>query len=268
MSKSSLNSSKSENSNKIKIRELDLNLIYPNSNNVNKPKSGFKLVIIGKPKSGKSNLIRALMYYKKHLIPAAMVMCSTEDVNGDYKRYLPDTFLFNEYDEDKIQEYINRQKLSVKHLPNPWSLLLLDDCTDDPAAFRKPIQHQLYKYGRHWQMLYIVSLQYALDIKPSIRTSVDGVFIFRDPNLKNRRSLYENYASVIPDFQTFCDLMDAITEQYTALYIHNMSETNNWQDCVFYYKAPDMSKVTFRFGSNDYWNFHNQRYNNEYVPSY
>ena len=264
----SITSMKSDDMNKVKIKELDLNMIYPNDSNVNKPKTGFKLVIIGKPKSGKSNLIRSIMYFKKHLIPASMVMCSTEDVNGDYQRYLPSTFLFNEYSEEKLQDYVQRQKLAVQHLPNPWSLLLIDDCTDDVSVLKRPIQHQLFKYGRHWQMLYILSLQYALDIKPSIRTSIDGCFIFREPNLKIRRSLYENYASIIPDFQIFCDIMDAITEKYTAVYIHSMSDSNNWQDCVFYYKAPDMSKIDFKFGSPEYWEFHDTRYNPEYVPSF
>ena len=119
----------------LRIQELDLDMISPNDRNVNTPKQGFKLVVIGKPKSGKSNLIRAIMYYKKHLIPAAMVMCSTEDVNGDFGRILPDTFLFNEYSESKLEELITRQKIALNHLANPWSMVLLDDCTDDPAVF-------------------------------------------------------------------------------------------------------------------------------------
>ena len=88
--------------------------------------------------------------------------------------------------------------------------LILDDCTDDPRVFNKPLQQALYKKGRHWKMMYILSLQYAMDVKPVIRTNVDGIFILREPLLKNRESLYKNYASIIPDFGTFLSAYGSI----------------------------------------------------------
>jgi hypothetical protein len=154
--------------------------------------------------------------------------------------------------------------MAKKHLENPWAVLLCDDCTDDPRIFNHKLQQGLYKYGRHWKMLYILSLQYSMDVKPVIRTNVDGVFILREPILKNRKTLWENYASIIPDFTLFCDIMDQITDDHTALYIHNSSKTNDWHDCVFWYKAfivPD----NFKFGCPEYWAFHYDRYNPEYV---
>jgi hypothetical protein len=113
-------------------------------------------------------------------------------------------------------------------------------------------------------MLYILSMQYCSDILPAIRTNVDGVFILREPILRNRKILYENYASIIPDFHIFCSILDQITDDNTALFIHNASKSNNWQDCVFWYKA---SKVPegFVFGCPEYKSFHESRYNPEYV---
>ena len=65
-----------------------------------------------------------------------------------------------------------------------------------------------------------------MDVKPVIRTNVDGTFILREPSVKNRKSLWENYAGIIPDFSTFCTIMDQITDDYTALYIHNTTQSN------------------------------------------
>ena len=141
--------------------------------------------------------------------------------------------------------------------------MILDDCTDDPTIFNKPLQHSLYKKGRHWNMLYILSLQYAMDVKPVIRTNVDGIFILREPLLKNRKSLYENYASIIPDFSTFCELMDQLTDDYHALYIHGTTQTNKWEECVYYWKAPPPPSG-WRLGCSEYWAFHEARFNKEY----
>ena len=214
--------------------------------------------------TGKTTLIASLLYAKKHIFPVGMVMSGSEDSNHYYRKIFPNLFVYNEYNEDKVKDFIKRQKNAKQHLENPWGILLLDDCTDDPRIFNDPLQHGLFKRGRHWKLWYILSLQYAMDVKPVIRVNVDGVFILREPSVKIRKVVWENYASIIPDFSLFCTIMDSITGDYTALYIHNAIQTNVWTDCVFYYKATPVPD-NFRFGCQDYWDFAKQRFNTEYV---
>jgi hypothetical protein len=214
--------------------------------------------------TGKSTLIKSLLYAKKHIFPVGIAMNGTEDTNHMYKSFMPSTFVFNEYREDKIEDLIKRQKIAMQHLPNPWAVLIVDDCTEDTTIFNKPLQVGLYKKGRHWSLMYILALQYAMDVRANIRTSIDGVFILREPLLKNRRTLYENYASVVPDFEMFCALMDQLTDNYSAMYIHNFTTSNNWQDCVFWYKAKPPPE-DWKFGCPEYWEFHESRYNEEYT---
>lgn len=214
--------------------------------------------------TGKSTLIASLLYAKKHIIPVGMVMSGTEDSNSFFRKIFPSTFVYNEYDEEQIKSFIKRQKIAKQHLENPWAVIILDDTTDDPRVFNTPLQQGMYKRGRHWKMWYIVSLQYGMDVKPVIRTNIDGVFILREPSLRTRKILWENYASVIPDFTLFCDIMDGVTDDYTALYVHNSIQTNDWRECVFWYKAkptPD----GFKFGCDEFHQFHKDRYNPDYI---
>lgn len=210
-----------------------------------------------------TTLITSLLYEKRGIFPSAMIMSGTEDSNGHYKKIVPSTFVFNKLNEKKIEEYITRQKIAKRHLSNPWSILLLDDCTDDPKIFNRPLFQGIFKNGRHWKSLFLISLQYCMDIKPVIRTNVDGVFILRETNIRNRKSLWENYAGIIPDFSMFCTIMDAITDNYTALYIHNQVQSNALEDCVFWYKAKNVPN-NFRLGSKDFWKFHHTRYDTNY----
>ena len=252
----------------IEIRELDCEIIQPNTLNMNiSEQGGSKIVVIGKPGTGKTTLITSLLYNKRHIIPVGMVISGTEDSNGHYSSIFPSTFVYNKYNEEKIRDFVKRQKIAKQHIQNPWAVLLLDDCTDDPGLFKKPLQGSLYKNGRHYKMLYILSLHYCMDGRPAIRTNVDGTFILREPNIKNRKSLYENYASIIPDFTMFCDILDQITDDYTALYIHNSTNTNSWRECIFWYKA-GIPPADFRFGCREFWDFHNERYNLEYVDRF
>ena len=226
-----------------KIKELDMEIIAPCTERMNeKDYGGSKIAVIGRPGSGKTTIIKNIIYYKKHIFGVGIVMSGTEATTGTYKKIFPSTFVYNDYSAEKVEDFIKRQKLAKDYVKNPWAIILLDDCTDDPKIFNTETQLDMYKHGRHYKMLYILSLQHAMDIKPAIRSNVDGVFIMRDPLLKNRKTLWENYASIVPDFSLFCQLMNDITDEYTALYIHNSGQSNVWQECVFWYKARRYSR--------------------------
>lgn len=217
--------------------------------------------------TGKSTLIASLLYAKKHIFPVGVAFSGTEDSNGFFRKIMPSSFVFNEYSPDKIELFIKRQKIAKRHIENPWAVIVIDDCTDDPRILATPLQQGIFKRSRHWKQLYILSLQYSMDIKPVIRTNVDGTFILREPSLKNRKSLWENYASIIPDFNLFCQILDKCTDDYCSLFISNMTRSNNWQDCVFFYRAP-LIPDGFKFGCPEYWDFHNDRYNESYVDPF
>lgn len=246
------------------IRQLDPNIINPSIEDVRQRVIGrsSKLIFIGKPGTGKTTTLTSLIYEKRHCCPSGMVVSGTEDSNHHFSSIFPDTFIHDVLTTEKIENFIQRQKLAEKFLPNPWSLLVLDDCMDDTKIFNTPTFHKLYKNGRHLNMLYILSSQYSMDIKPWLRTCIDGVFLMRETNIRNRKKLYENYAGVIPSFHLFCKVMDEIANDYTALYIHNAGQSANWEDNVFWYKARPIPP-DWKFGSYEIWDHHSARIRQE-----
>lgn len=249
----------------ITVRELDPDMIPPSVANVQEGTGtgGSKITVIGKPGSGKSWIIRSLLYAKRACFPIGMVVSGTEDSNHFYEQFFPSTFIHNSLDVDLLERFKKRQKVSQKYIAQPWGVILLDDCTDDCTLLRSKLFHDYYKNGRHWNMFFILSLQYCMDISPALRTNVDGVFILREPSLRNRKIIWENYASIVPTFKLFCHIMDEVTEDYTALYIHNRVQSNDWQECVFWYRASPVPD-DWRFGCKEYWDFHYSRFDSEY----
>ena len=168
-----------------------------------------------------------------------------------------------------LENFVSRQKYSKRYLQNPWAVQIIDDCTDDPKILTKPLFQSYYKNGRHWKMLQILSLQYCLDIRPVIRTNIDYTFILRETNKKNRKSLFENYASCVDNLRDFEQLLDQLTTDYCSMVIVNRNQSNNIEDCIRWYKA-DLEKIkNFKFGCEDFWLFNDQRLDEAYVePSY
>ena len=108
--------------------------------------------------------------------------------------------------------------------------------------------------GRHYNTLFLITMQFPLGIPPNLRTNIDYVFILRENNINNRRRIYENYASMFPTFEMFCTVMDQCTENYECLVVQINANSNKLQDQVFWYKADIHSD--FKIGAPEFWEAH------------
>ena len=94
-------------------------------------------------------------------------------------------------------------------------------------------------------------MQYPLGIPPVLRSNVDYVFILREPNIRNRHIIYEQYAGIFPNFEVFNEVLNQCTEDYECLVIDNKTQSNKIEDQVFWWKADP--NVNFRMCSKDLW---------------
>ena len=258
----------------IELRELDLNLIYPSANEgtknyfMDQKSYGSKIAIIGKPGSGKSVLAKYLCFAKRHMFPVVQIHSGTENENGFYGDFVPRAFIFNELDYGNIKKFIMRQKL-MKHnllknydVKNPWAMLIKDDVMKDTKVLRDTTHEEVLKNGRHWKMLYVLIMQYCLDLDPKMRTCFDGAFILHEDQKSNLKKLYDNFASTIPTFALFCDIMKSMTKDYRALYVSNdASISGDWRDKVFWFKAERVDK--FKMCCSEAWDYSNSIYDHE-----
>lgn len=251
----------------IEVPHLNIDTIRPlTEHTYEKEKSiGVRYMVIGRPGSGKTTVMSSILYAKKHIIPAVCVMNGSEELSPFYGKFVPDTFVHNEFKPEVIEGFMERQALAKQQpaIQAPMCALVIDDCSDDNTMFKKPIVQGLMKRGRHANGLIMYGLQYALDLPRAIRNSIDGVFLMQEDSPILRKICWESYAGVIPDFNTFCQLMDGVTGEYRALYIDKLSQSADWQDKVFYYCAKPPPSG-WKFGCKDVWKFHKSRYDKAY----
>ena len=224
---------------------------------------GKVVVFIGKRETGKSFLVRDLLYHKQDM-PVGCVISGTEGANAFYSNILPGIFIHNKFSDAVVHNYIKRQKKAVKaahadsHV-DPRAFLILDDCLYDPSWTKNTDIRALFMNGRHFRSTFIITMQYALGIPPSLRTNIDYVFILRENIQANRKRLYEQYAGMFQNLDMFNQVMDQCTENYECIVINNNAHSNKLEDQVFWYKASDHNY--FKIGHPDLWKYHQDNYN-------
>ena len=223
--------------------------------------TGPVIVMIGRRDTGKSFLVRDLLFYHQD-IPIGTVISGTEAGNGFYSQHVPKLFIHDEYNTAIIENILKRQKTVLKQVKreiesykrsniDPRAFVILDDCLFDDKWTRDKMMRLLFMNGRHWKIMLIITMQYPLGVPPVLRTNIDYVFILREPYLTNRRRIYENYAGMFPTFESFSQVMDQCTENYECLVINNNVKSNKLQDQIFWYKAE--SHKDFKLGSREFW---------------
>jgi hypothetical protein len=224
-------------------------------------------IFIGKRGTGKSTLVKDILYYCRK-VPIGTAISATEDGNKYYSSFIPDLFIHSEYKPDVVQSIINRQRkmITTAKPEDPKSkydaFMLLDDCMYDKKMIKDPNIRGIFMNGRHWRLMFILTMQYCMDLPPDLRANIDFVFVLRENIIQNQEKLYKHFFGIFPDFQTFKETMNSCTEGYDCMVLDNTSRSNKIEDCIFWYRAkPDRQ---FKIGSKELWDFHNKNYNKKY----
>lgn len=219
-------------------------------------------VFLGKRDTGKSFLVRDLLYHHRD-IPIGSAVSATECANKYYSHMIPNIFIHEKPDPEIVANVMKRQEKLHRRIrheikkngssdADPRAFLILDDCL---AEGRRWIRHDAvqsaFMNGRHFSLLFVITLQYPMGIPPMLRGNIDYVFILRDNLVSNRKKIYEHYAGVFPTFDCFSQCMDQCTNDYELLVIDNTCKNNKLEDSVFWYKA--QTHAPFRMAAQKYW---------------
>ena len=139
----------------LQLKKFDMRSITfrPNEN------KGPVIVLIGRRDTGKTYLVRDLLYYHQD-IPIGTVISGTEAGNGFYSQHVPKLFIHDEYNSVLIENILRRQKTVLKQMKrevdeygktmiDPRTFVILDDCLYDNSWSRDKLMRLLFMNGRH-----------------------------------------------------------------------------------------------------------------------
>ena len=230
------------------------------------------IAMIAKRGSGKSWLVREIMYQKRKL-PSIMIISPTEKLNCFYGNYLPDSYIYNKFETDILKRLYSRQskinednKIRIangKKKKDDRILLIMDDCMSSKGSWVKDDSIlELFFNGRHHHISFILTMQYAVGIPPELRSNFDYIFLLGEDFISNRKRLYEHYAGMFPTFDIFQQVFNECTDNFGCMVINNKIHSKEIEDKVFWFKAkktPD-----FYIGSNKFKKYHKKNYDNNW----
>lgn len=192
------------------------------------------ILVIGKRRAGKTTLIKEFIKAGVLSEEIFAVVAPGETTAQHYKGVVSDDRVHDAGFVAKLEELINTQRDDVSKTPRG---VVLDGCMYELGSLRSKAYHALVFNSRNLRIPYVLSVQYCLELSPTIRNYFDYVFLFRDDNIENKQRLFKYFCGMFDTFETFNQTFDKYTAGHGCLVVDNTSRSNKIEDQVFYFQS-------------------------------
>lgn len=213
-------------------------------------------LIAGKRNTGKSLLMRDILYHIKDKYSAGVVISPTDSATGFWSRHIPKSFIYSEFTEETVARVIESQKALARRNQTPASIfLVLDDCMHNNKILKSKPMRDVLLNGRHYKIGLFISTQYVTLIDTAARANVDYTFSLAEKNYENIQKLYKYFfASSFTDFKRFLAAFNSCTLNFECMVQDNTAVPQS-ETGVLYYKANPERTMNFLLGEFTMWPF-------------
>jgi len=218
------------------------------------------ILVVGKRHTGKTTLVRDIMYNIRNKLDMVVGFNPTEMGNHNLGFFVPESLIFHEYSDEKLKHILEWQKRATANNKAFRCGLIMDDCMSESTGTgskKKKVMSsdditKIFKLGRHLKIMYVACMQYIRDAPPTIRGNVDLLFAFGTTSNMDREKLWKEYFGMFPSFKTFSQVFEQCTQQYECLVLDTRQAAGKPLDAVFYYKAKSI-KEPFKVGRSIFY---------------
>jgi hypothetical protein len=246
------------NGDSLRLREFKLDWFAPSPS----------IAMIAKRRSGKSWVCREIL---KHFsdIPGGLIIAPTDKMSCFYGKFFPDLYIHYKFDPEILKKMLKRQDIMIEKMKikerqgkrvDPRAYLIMDDCLSSKGSWMKDeMIMEMFFNGRHYHIMYILTMQFPLGISPELRGNFDYVFLLAEDVVSNQKRLYDHYAGIFPNFNAFKSVFAEVTRDHGSMVLVNQGAAANFLDKVFWFKAHD-TRID-KMGCKQFRKFHDVNYN-------
>lgn len=226
------------------------------------------IVMIAKRGSGKSWVCRAILNHFKE-IPVGLIIAPTDRMNTFYGNFFPESYIHYNYKSEIIERLLVRQEVMIDKKKKKMlkgktidtrAFIVMDDCLSKKGTWMKdqPITELLYN-GRHYDIMYILTMQYPLGITPELRGNFDYIFLLAEDFVSNLKRIYDHYAGMFPNFDSFRQTFCQLTDNFGCMVVVNRGARKSFLEKVLWYSAPTITEKII-IGCKQFRKFHDDNF--------
>ena len=228
------------------------------------------IMLIGKRGSGKTTLLMDLLYHLRGRFDAGMAVTPTVDTANDFRKCMCDSMIYESMEEaDEVITMLTELQgicdLEGKRVRNIY--FIADDCMFDKKSFKTTNMRDILFNGRHYNITFINSAQYVMDVGTDYRSQIDYVIVIGEPTPDTRDKLWEIFFKTVFDNnkegkKQFYYTLKMLTQDHRAMILDNRTTKNGCvSDKIFWYKAEETRKLpSFHLNSTVYQKMHRDTY--------
>lgn len=214
-------------------------------------------LIIARRGSGKSTLMRDLLYHQRDRFDFVLGMCPTMESANFMRSCMPAACVYDRYVPSKVDKLVATQQTLVAKGKKRSVLLVLDDVLYDKQVMKTLAMRNIFFNGRNYYLTMICCAQYCVDLGPDLRAQVDYVCLLKENSVSNRIKLWKFFFGMFEQYNDFAAVMDKCTQNFESLILDNTLSSNAITDCIFWYKAK-LQNDPFRLGKDIFYSWSDQ----------
>ena len=179
-------------------------------------KHPYSIGIFGIPESGKSHLLKFLMYQTKDLFDLVIVITGTK--HNHFFDFINNSFV-HEYSDALIDRIIDKTTEWMSQKKKINTLVVFDDILGQ-SHFSNDLWLKLVNNHRHYNISYIIVTQYIKAIPPNIRSNLHYAFVFGQTNKTSINGIHESFFVSHYDLKETTKMLGKL-KRYQTIFVSN-----------------------------------------------
>jgi len=186
------------------------------------------IIVIGFNNTCKELLIKDILVSNNEILHKMIITKSVEK----YKDLISKDYIYNSYDEDSIDLFIENTNSHNKSL----FIYEMTHYSYNINNMDNEIINNLYIDKNIYNTSFILSYSYGLHIPYFYINNANLIFILHENISIHRKKIYDNYCTLLCTYEYFNYLLDTYTNEYSCLVINKSSKTLNLKDIFYCYE--------------------------------